>query len=131
MTDLYTRPWTPLELVGRAIESFDLAALAEQLRDEEAYRTHGRCGLTLARGEHLTMVLTVVKAGKSVDVQRPPGPVTILLLDGRTTLETHDVGRRLDLTPWTAVAFAPAVAHRIEAQMDSTLLIVIGEKVRD
>ena len=131
MTEIYSRPWTPLELVGRTIESFDLDALAEQLREEEAYRTHGRCGLTLARGEHLTMVLTVVREHKSVEEQRPPGPVTILLLDGRATLETHDVGRRVQLTPRTAVAFAPAVAHRIEAEVDSTLLIVIGEQVRD
>lgn len=130
MKETYTRPWTPHELVGRTIESFDLDALATQLREEDAYRTHGRCGLTLARGEHLTMVLTVVKEGKSIEELKPPGPVTILLLEGEATLETHDGGRRVPLTPRTAVAFAPAVAHHVEAAADAVLLIVIGEKLR-
>ena len=131
MTDTYTRPWTPEELVGGTIASFGLDALAEQLRTEDAYRKHGRCGLTLARGEHLTMVLTVVKAGKGIEEAQPPGPVTMVLLAGRATLATHDADRRVPLAPGTAVAFAPAVAHRIEAAEDSTLLIVIGEKIRD
>lgn len=131
MTESYTRPWTPRELVGRTVEGFDLDALAGQLRTEGAYQTHGRCGLTLARGEHLTMVLTVVKAGKSVEEAQPPGPVTIVLLAGRATLVPADGGRRVPLTPRGAVAFAPAVAHQVEAEEDSTLLIVIGEKLRD
>lgn len=131
MTQAYSRPWTPHELVGRTVEGFDLDALAAQLRGEDAYRAHGRCGLTLARGEHLTLVLTVVRAGKSLEEPQPPGPVTMVLLTGRATLVPSDGGRRLPLAPGGAVAFAPAVAHQVEAEEDSTLLIVIGEKVRD
>jgi len=61
------RPFKPTDLNAIATESFALLTLAQQLMSDKAYTEHGRAGLTLVRSEGLTLVLTVVRAGRACE----------------------------------------------------------------
>lgn len=128
MHAIFERPFTPIEFTPGTIDVFDLQALAKQLMQEKSFTEHGRNGLTLTRDDKHASVLTVAKAGKSVQEHTPAGPTTIVMLSGSMTLVTDRDAQKIPLSEGMAVAFAPDVTHHIEAHTDSAFLIMIGDK---
>jgi hypothetical protein len=122
----FARPFKPTELTSSSIEAFDLQALARQLKQGKAFIEHGRNGLTLARDDQLTMVLTVAKEGKILLEPRPPGPSAIVMLYGAVTLTTEGSASRICLDTGTSAAFAPDSVDYVEVHTDSAFLITIG-----
>ena len=51
--------------------------------------TTGRSSLTLARGDELTVVLTVLKTGHALDEHPAPAAASVTCLDGNITFTTH------------------------------------------
>lgn len=115
---------TPVELTASTIELFALDDLTSNLRDEDAYDRSGRTAASLARGDDLTLALTVARAGETIREHEAPGPVVLVPLEGRLVLETGD-GERL-LEPGRAAAFAADVRHAVRAEEDSAFLVIIG-----
>jgi len=115
---------TPVELTGTSIEFFALDDIAASLRQEDAYERSGRTAASLARGDDLTMTLTVARAGTTIREHDAPGPVIIVSLEGRIVLETTDGKRTLE--PGGATAFAADVRHGVQAREDSAFLVIIG-----
>jgi quercetin dioxygenase-like cupin family protein len=128
MHTTFERPFKPIEFTPGTTDAFDLRTLAQQLMTEKPFTEHGRNGLTLTRDDNHTTVLTVAKAGKIVQEHSPPGPTTIVMLLGSVSLLTNGEGQKIPLSDGMAAAFAPDVAHRIEAHTDSAFLIMIGSK---
>lgn len=126
MQIIFERPFKPVELTPATIEAFDLQALAHQLKLEKPFMEHGRNGLTLARDEHLTMVLTVAKEGKMLLEPRPPGPVAIVMLSGAVTLTTAGAAPQISLDTGMSAAFSPDIVDHVEVHRESAFLIVIG-----
>jgi quercetin dioxygenase-like cupin family protein len=124
----FTRPFEPAELTSKTMEAFNLNALARQLMTETPFTEHSRNGLTLVRGDDLTMVLTVAKAGKVVQEHSAVGPTAILVLEGVITLTATGDGTGQSLEQGMAAALAPDLLHVVEAHTDSVFLIVIGGK---
>ncbi len=83
MEKAFERPYRPLNFSKSWIESFPLHAMAEQLMREDAFDESGRNALSLVRGDEMTVVLTVMKAGAALHEHRAPGPATVVLLSGR------------------------------------------------
>lgn len=128
MRATFVRPFKPAELTASTVEAFDLHAMARQLIEEEPFEEHGRNALTLARGEDLTMVLTVAKAGKTIPEHQSPGPTTVVVLFGSIIFSVEANGTKIPLGNGSATAFAPRLAHTVEAEKDSAFLIIIGGK---
>jgi hypothetical protein len=128
MHTTFERPFKPVELTTATIEAFDLQSLARQLKLEKPFMEHGRNGLTLARDDQLTMVLTVAKEGKMLLEPRPPGPVAIVMLSGSITLATAGSEPQISLDTGTSAAFAPDMVDHVEVHTESAFLIMIGGK---
>ncbi|MGE3541147.1 MAG: hypothetical protein AB7N91_27400 [Candidatus Tectimicrobiota bacterium] len=121
-------PYTPVSLTADTAEAFALAPLAAQLTSDKAYREHGRAGLTLVRGEALTLVLTAVQAGKISDVLTTEGPTALMVLSGALTICLEESAESIHLDSGTVVTLAPQVCHTVEASDESVFLTVIGEQ---
>jgi quercetin dioxygenase-like cupin family protein len=126
MQTTFERPFKPVELTPATIEAFDMQALARQLRLEKPFVEHGRNGLTLARDDQLTMVLTVAKEGKMLLEPHPPGPVAIVMLSGSVTLTTEGSVQQISLGPGMSAAFSPDIVDHVEVHTESAFLIMIG-----
>jgi len=122
------RPFPPVALTGATAESFALLPLATQLTTDKAYTDHGRAGLTLVRGEALTLVLTAVQAGKTSDTITTEGPTALVVLSGALTVILEATADKMRLESGTVATLAPQLGHTIEAHTDSVFLTVIGEQ---
>ena len=127
MQTAFERPYKPVELTASTLEAFDVRALAQQLMTEDPFTEHGRNGLTLALGDHLTMVLTVAKTGKMALENQPPGPAILVVLWGALSLAPQD-GSPLHLGDGQFAAFAPDVVPMVEIHADCAFLTIIGGK---
>lgn len=114
----------PIEITESTIKSFSLEPLAEELRQESAYERSGRTAASLARGDDMTVVLTVVRAGESIREHEAPGPVSVIVLSGRLRFQTDE--EETLLGTHEMVSFSSDVTHSVEAVEDSAFLIVIG-----
>jgi len=128
MSEVFERPFRPVELSDATLTSFPVHEMAQQLMTEEAFQTSGRNALTLIRDKNLTVVLTVLKAGAVLQEHHAPAPVTLLPLFGNIVLLADEgEGRQsTELTPSTTAVFAAHLAHRVEATQDSAFLLVMG-----
>ena len=128
MQTAFERPYKPVELTASTLEAFDVQALAQQLMTEDPFTEHGRNGLTLALGDHLTMVLTVAKTGKMALENQPPGPAILVVLWGTLSLTPQDGQPSLHLGDGQFAAFAPDVVPTVEIHADCAFLTIIGGK---
>jgi quercetin dioxygenase-like cupin family protein len=126
MADAFTRPFRPVELTPSTLTSFPLQAMAQQLMTEETFQTSGRNALTLIHHTHLTVVLTVLKAGAVLDEHHAPAPVTLLPLFGEIVLAAAEGPTQLTLAQGTGAVFAAHLPHWVEAQQDSAFILVMG-----
>ena len=126
MSDAFARPFRPVELTASTLTAFPLQAMAQQLMTEDAFQTAGRNALTLIHHPHLTVVLTVLKAGAALHEHHSPAPVTLLPLFGEIVLTSAAGSTRLTLDPSTAAVFAAHLPHRVEARQDSAFVLVMG-----
>jgi quercetin dioxygenase-like cupin family protein len=124
----FERPFKPVALTAAMVKSFALDALAQQLMTEKAFTEHGRDGLTLVRGEGLTLVLTVVQEGKVCEKHTSIGPTSIIVLSGAIALVMEGMAEKIFLESGSVVAVANHMVHVIEAHADSTFLTIIGEQ---
>lgn len=128
MQTAFERPYKPVELTASTLEAFDVRALAQQLMTEDPFTEHGRNGLTLALGDHLTMVLTVAKTGKMALENNPPGPASLVVLWGALSLTPQDGQAPVRLGDGQFAAFAPEVVPTVEVHEDCAFLTIIGGK---
>ena len=126
MSEVFQRPFRPVELSNSTLTSFPAQEMAQQLMTEEAFQTSGRNALTLINDKNLTVVLTVLKAGAALQEHHAPAPVTLVPLFGEMVLSTDEGKKSTDLAPGTTAAFAAHLEHRVEATQDSAFLIVMG-----
>jgi quercetin dioxygenase-like cupin family protein len=126
MSDAFDRPFRPVALTASTLTSFPVHAMAQQLMTEEAFQTSGRNALTLIRDKHLTMVLTVLKAGAVLQEHHAPAPVTLVPLFGNLVLLADGGRKSTALDAGTTGAFAAHLDHRVEATQDSAFLIIMG-----
>jgi hypothetical protein len=117
-----------MTLTADTADAFALLPLAAHLTTDPAYTGHGRAGLTLVRGETLTMVLTAVQAGKASDVVATEGPTALLVLSGSLSLLLEETAEKIRLESDTVATLAPEMRYRIEAHTASVLLTIIGEQ---
>lgn len=118
------RPTRPDPLDTGAAPTFDLSALAEELLAEPAAQRSGRSAVTLVSHPGLTVLLTALEEGGTLDEHRARGPVAITCVVGRVTFAAE--GGEHELSAGCTIAFPPEALHSVRAAEDSAILIVLG-----
>ena len=126
MNTSFDRPYRPVDLNTSLTKSFPLMSMAEKLMREATFATSGRAALTLAHGDELTVVLTVMKAGTTLEDHRAPSPATVITLSGSIIFTTS--AEKITMEQGDAVAFTSDILHAVYASEDSAFLIIIGGK---
>jgi quercetin dioxygenase-like cupin family protein len=109
------------------LNRYDLGGQFAKLRADAPIRTHGRDSFTLVRDPGMSVVLTVLNAGTHLSKHTAPGPITVLVLEGRIAFTAH--GQRLELGPHCLVTLPTHVPHEVEALEESAILITIASPV--
>ncbi len=124
MNTSFERPYRPVDLNTSLTKPFPLTSMAEKLMREATFATSGRASLTLARGDELTVVLTVLKAGTALEEHPAPAAATVITLSGSIIFTTS--AEKITLEQGEAVTFTADILHAVYASEDSAFLIVIG-----
>ena len=127
MNTSYERPYRPVDLNTTLTKAFPFMSMAENLMEEAEFATSGRASLTLARGDELTLVLVVMKAGATLDEHAAPAAAVVVTLDGKIIFTSS--ADKITLEQGEGVTFTGDVLHSVHASADSVFLIVIGGKV--
>ena len=100
----------------------DLGAIVTELHGATA-RGQARRGVTLLKQGGMSLVLTHLHAGGTLQEHAAPGVATVQVLDGQVRLEIG--GESLDVPFGRLVAFNAGVRHSVKALEDSTLLVTL------
>jgi quercetin dioxygenase-like cupin family protein len=128
MLSRLSRPFRPIDLGAQALAFFQLARLGEDLRREHEYERSGVCAITLARDEHVTLVLVALRKGAVMRDHRSPSAGTLVLLSGRAVFSAGPYREELD--PGCLAAFSADLTHGVEALEDAAYLVIIGGRPR-
>jgi quercetin dioxygenase-like cupin family protein len=82
-----------------------------------------RAAITLVKQDGMSVVLSHLHAGGTLQEHAAQGPATVQVLDGRVRVQIGD--ETLDVPGGRLVAFDSGVRHSVEAIEDSTLLLTI------
>lgn len=82
----------------------------------------------IVKGKQLELIRTVLHAGKSVHEHKIDGEIVIQCIEGRIGINAH--GRRIVLTPGELVYLEGGVLHAMDAEVDSSALLVLVRMAR-
>lgn len=110
---------------------FDLAAIAQEMRGEEAYAREGHTARTLVREPDLRVVLIVMRAGSRIPEHTVNGTASIQTLAGFLRLHLPRLPRQredriVDLPIGRLLVLEPGDEHGVEAAADSVVLVTFG-----
>lgn len=125
-----SRPFRPIELGAGTLEFFQLARLADDLKSQDEYARTGVAAITLARDEHITLVLVTLRRGAEMREHRAPSAATVVLLSGRVSFHAGGNAAQTELEPGSMAAFAADLPHAVEALDDAAYLLMIGGRHR-
>ena len=127
MNTSYERPYRPVDLNATFTKAFPFMSMTENLMEEAEFASSGRASLTLARGDELTLILVVMKAGTTLDEHSAPAAAVVVTLGGKIIFTSST--DKITLEQGEGVTFTGDVLHSVHASEDSAFLIVIGGKV--
>jgi quercetin dioxygenase-like cupin family protein len=113
------------------LQSFDLEAEVSRLREEQEWQKGRRNAITLRKGQGLSVVLMVMKAGDRLDEHSASGPISLGVREGRVRFtaaeETVEAGAE------TVLTCDAGVSHSVEAVSDAVCLLHVaaGETTRN
>ncbi|SMB78045.1 cupin domain-containing protein [Deinococcus hopiensis] len=110
-----------------ALHRYALADQLVRLRSEAPFHTRGRDSLTLVRDPGFTLLLMVLKAGKGLPDHTAPGPISVLVLDGRVTFTSQS--GPIELGPHDLITLPTRIPHEVMALEDSAILITIAQPI--
>jgi quercetin dioxygenase-like cupin family protein len=105
-----------------ALQVFDLAETATQLRAEPAWVT-GRNSITLRKAPGLQVVLLAMQTGDKLHEHSAPGPITLHAISGKVRFSTAE--QSVELGPQMVVALDSGIPHAVEALQESLCLLTI------
>lgn len=105
-------------------DRFDLATIAEELRQSDAYVGEGQTARTLTRTADLRTVLVVLRAGKTISEHHANVTATVQTLTGHLQLRLPE--RAVDLPVGCLLVLPPGLTHDVHADADSAFLLTLG-----
>ena len=122
-------PGTERPLHG-PLQSFNLDSEVARLRREEEWQQsrrkyqEQRNAITLRKGGGLNLVLFVMKAGERLDEHFAPGPITLIVREGRVRFLA--AGEAVEAGPETIVTCDAGVSHSVEALTDTVCILHVA-----
>jgi quercetin dioxygenase-like cupin family protein len=122
-------PGTERPLHG-PLQSFNLDSEVARLRREEEWQQSRRAyqeqrnAITLRKGGGLNLVLFVMKAGERLDEHFAPGPITLIVREGRVRFLA--AGEAVEAGPETIVTCDAGVSHSVEALTDTVCILHVA-----
>ena len=114
------RPGSDRSLHG-PLQGFDLEAEVSRLRGEKEWQEGRRNSITLRKGEGMSVVLLVMKAGDRLEEHSAPGPISLMTREGRIRFAAE--GEAVEAGPETALMCNAGVRHSVEALSDAVCLL--------
>ena len=106
------------------LQGFDLGAEVARLREEGAFRGGRRNSITLRKGEGMSVVLLVMGVGDRLEEHAAPGPISVVVREGRIRFATKD--GEVEAGPETVLACDGGVRHAVEALEDAVCVVTIA-----
>lgn len=112
------------------LQSFDLDAEVSRLREEQEWQQGRRNAITLRKGQGLSVVLMVMKAGDVLDEHSAPGPISLVVREGRVRFTAAE--KTVEAGTEAVLTCDAGVKHSVEAVSDAVCLLHIaaGETAR-
>ena len=123
------RPGSDRSLSG-PLQSFDLDDEAARLRGEKEWREGRRNSITLRKGEGMSVVLLVMKAGDRLEEHSAPGPISLMIREGRIRFAAEGE-EDVEAGPETALTCDAGVRHSVEALSDAVCLLNVASGGQD
>jgi quercetin dioxygenase-like cupin family protein len=105
-----------------------LASLVDELLATPEVQREGKTGRTLAKSQHLTVVLTVMRAGERVREQTIPAPTIVVAIRGDLSFDRAGEASHVSAQSESVLLMGPGVPHEIVAHTDSAFLLVLGTR---
>src|SRR4028119_1746550 len=107
------------------LQRFDLGAEVGRLMEEGAWQRGQRNSITLRKGEGMSVVLMVMKAGDKLEEHSAPGPISLMIREGciRFAAEGEE---DVEAGPETALTCDAGVRHSVEALSDAVFLLNVA-----
>jgi quercetin dioxygenase-like cupin family protein len=99
----------------------DIPMYLEQLKSEKSWSKNDRNAITVYKSEKVTIVVSVLKSGATVNDHPIDECLTFQVLAGELKVETE--GRVFYTTTGQMMSFHSGLAHSIKAMTDSEILI--------
>jgi quercetin dioxygenase-like cupin family protein len=128
MTLERTRAERAERLARDTLQVINLRSYLRALREEGAYHTNGRNGITLVKTARLRVVLEVLQAGTQLAEHRAPGPITVQVLEGAIRFHVEDEVFRVREAE--TLALPAGQPHSVEAVGDAAFLLTIAVEER-
>ena len=104
--------------------SFDLAAEAATLREEEEFTRGDRNSRTLAKDADFRVLLSVLRPGAELDEQDGDARASIQVLDGRAVLRLQD--EQAELKAWQMAVVDAGQPWTLRASSECTVLLTLA-----
>lgn len=104
--------------------SYDLSALAREMRGSDAYAHTGHTARTLVREPELRVVLVVMRAGNVIKEHKADDTTSIHTLSGALRLRVPDAAA--ELPAGTLRVLERGLPHAVEALEESAFLLTLG-----
>jgi quercetin dioxygenase-like cupin family protein len=118
------RPGSDRSLHG-PLQSFDLEAEVSRLREEKEWQEGRRNSITLRKGEGMSVVLLVMKAGDRLEEHSAPGPISLMIREGRIRFAAGGE-EDVEAGPEMALTCDAGVRHSVEALSDAVCLLNVA-----
>ena len=114
------RPGSDRSLSG-PMQDFDLGEELAGLRGEKEWQEGRRNAITLRKGGGLSVVLLVMKAGDRLEEHAAPGPISLVVREGRIRFAAE--GETVEAGPERVITCDAGVRHSVEALSDAVCLL--------
>ncbi len=104
--------------------SFDLAAIARELRAEERYLREGQNARTLVRTEDLRIVVIALQRGNTISEHRANVSASVQTLSGHIRVQLPE--RSEEVPGGQLLVMGTSLPHEVYAETDSTFLLTLG-----
>jgi quercetin dioxygenase-like cupin family protein len=111
-----------------SLQRFDLGAEVGRLMEEGAWQRGQRNSITLRKGEGMSVVLLVMKAGDRLEEHAAPGPLSLSVREGRIRfMVAEEVAEEVaEAGSDTLLTCDAGVRHTVEALSDAVCLLTIA-----
>ncbi len=103
---------------------FDLSALEQEVRKEDAFLRDGHTARTLVRESDLRVVFIVMRSGARIAEHRAENTASVHALRGHIRLRLPD--NTADVPSGSLLVLEKGLRHDVEALEDSAFLLTIG-----